>query len=245
MQFQFNDGGRLAAGRKGLTGDCIARAIAIAAELPYLDVYNALASGNKTQRTSKRESKSVSRTGRKTASHGIFTQRTWFKKYMMSLGFEWTPTMFIGQGCKVHLTDGELPQGRLVVALSKHMTAVIDGVINDTYDPQREVHWSAPYTGQELKRGQEINEANNTINWIERRCVYGYYKLKDMKPTTTTEKTRKYFDITVTRQDGTTFKNPLTLGESILIGKMAKENKSLYIEVKEAVESDYKIKFGL
>ena len=37
--------------------------------------------------------------------------------------------MHIGSGCKVHLRDGELPSGRLVVSVSKHMVAVVDGVI--------------------------------------------------------------------------------------------------------------------
>jgi hypothetical protein len=46
--------------------------------------------------------------------------------------------MFIGQGCKVHLREGELPMGRLVVNLSKHFTAVIDGVVYDTHDPTRD-----------------------------------------------------------------------------------------------------------
>ena len=32
MEFNFNDGGRAKAGYKGRTGDCVARAIAIAAE---------------------------------------------------------------------------------------------------------------------------------------------------------------------------------------------------------------------
>lgn len=40
-------------------------------------------------------------------------------------------------GCQKPPTDGELPSGRLVVSVSKHYTAVIDGVIHDTYDPQR------------------------------------------------------------------------------------------------------------
>jgi len=43
--------------------------------------------------------------------------------------------MAIGSRCKVHLADGELPPGRLVVSVSKHYAAVIDGVIHDTHDP--------------------------------------------------------------------------------------------------------------
>jgi hypothetical protein len=46
--------------------------------------------------------------------------------------------MAIGSGCKVHLRDGELPRGRLIVNVSKHMVAVIEGVIHDTHDPSRD-----------------------------------------------------------------------------------------------------------
>lgn len=160
MQFNLNDGGRAAAGYKGHAGDCVCRAICIATGLPYSEVYEALSKGNAMQRKSKRTAKRS-----KSAANGINTGRKWFKEYMKSLGFVWTPTMLIGQGCKVHLTDGELPMGNLVVAVSKHYTCVIDGVIHDTYDPQREVHWTG-------------NRGNGIENWTERRCVYGYYQLK-------------------------------------------------------------------
>ena len=42
-----------------------------------------------------------------------------------------------GSGCRVHLRPGELPKGRLVVAVSKHYTAVIDGTVHDIGDPCR------------------------------------------------------------------------------------------------------------
>ena len=66
---------------------------------------------------------------------------------MAKLGYVWTATMGIGTGCRVHLREGELPMGRLVVSVSGHVTAVIDGVIHDTHNPDRN-------------------------GW---RCVYGYY----------------------------------------------------------------------
>ena len=59
-------------------------------------------------------------------------------KYMASIGWAWTPTMAVGQGCRVHLTEGELPDGRLVVSVSGHTTAVINGVIHDTANPARD-----------------------------------------------------------------------------------------------------------
>jgi len=58
--------------------------------------------------------------------------------------------MGIGTGCKVHLREEELPKGKIIASVSKHLTTVIDGIIHDTHDPQR----------------------NGT------RCVYGYYTLQ-------------------------------------------------------------------
>lgn len=141
--FQYNDGGRSKTDFKGTTGDCVTRAIAIASGLPYQEVYDAMAHGNLTQRKSKHDKKKRTRTAR----DGISTSRKWFKDYMASIGFKWTPTMQIGSGCKVHLRPDELPKGRLIVAVSKHYTTMIDGVINDLYNPSR----------------------NGT------RCVYGYW----------------------------------------------------------------------
>jgi hypothetical protein len=131
--FVYNDGGREAAGYKGKAGDCVCRAIAIAARLPYQEVYDRLAEGNASQRKSKRSKGTRIRSAR----NGINTTRKWFKDYMLELGFVWTPTMHIGSGCKVHLKADELPSGRLVCNVSKHQVTVIDGVINDTYDCSR------------------------------------------------------------------------------------------------------------
>jgi hypothetical protein len=143
MEHIYDDGGRAEAGYKGSTGDCVARAIAITRGLSYQEVYDALADGNANER------KTTKSSGIRTARDGIHVTRDWFKRYMAELGFTWTPTMQIGQGCKVHLRDGELPIGCLVVQVSKHYTAVIDGVIHDTHDPSRD----------------------------GTRCVYGYWKL--------------------------------------------------------------------
>ena len=142
--FKYNDGGR-SDYFKGEGGDCVTRAIAIVTEKDYKEVYDVLAEGNATQRKGKREG---SKAGKRTALRGINTKRKWFQDLMKSWGFEWTPTMLIGQGCKIHLKADELPSGKIIVAVSKHYTAVIDGVVNDTYD---------------CSRGGN-------------RCVYGYWK---------------------------------------------------------------------
>jgi hypothetical protein len=140
MKFVLNDGGRESAGYQGKAGDCVTRSVAIVSGKSYAEVYAALAGGTGEERNSRGAS----------ARNGVHTKREWFKRYMLSIGFRWTPTMSIGTGCRVHLRDGELPMGRLVVAVSKHYTAVIDGVIHDAFDPSR----------------------NGT------RCVYGYWEYK-------------------------------------------------------------------
>ena len=139
MKFKYNDGGRKAAGYLGKTGDCVCRSIAIATNMPYAYVYMLLNEHAQEQRISKRQPR------RGDARTGLY--KTTIHRMMRMLGWKWTPTMQIGSGCKVHLRDGELPRGRLIVSVSKHMVAVIDGVIQDTHDCSR--------------RGT--------------RCVYGYY----------------------------------------------------------------------
>jgi len=127
MQFVFSDGGRRAAGfRRENVGDCVARSISIAMELPYMEVHSQLLEF--AQLTERRARKS-------NPSSGVFTRT--YRKFIEERGWVFTPTMAIGSGCRVHLRDGELPNGRLVVRLSRHLTAVIDGVIYDTYDPSR------------------------------------------------------------------------------------------------------------
>ena len=68
---------------------------------------------------------------------------------MKHFGGVWVPLSGIGTGCKAHLVANEIPMsGKIICNLSKHVTAVIDGVNYDTYDSSR----------------------NGT------RCVYGYWK---------------------------------------------------------------------
>ncbi len=124
-----DDGGREEAGYRGKTGDCVTRAIAIATRLPYQDVYDCLnALAAKHERRGKHKGISSARTG-------VYKQTS--RRLLESLNWEWTPTMEIGSGCRVHLRADELPADRLVVVVSRHVTAVIDGIVHDTHDPSR------------------------------------------------------------------------------------------------------------
>ena len=130
MQHVYNDGGREAAGFKGMTGDCVTRAIAIVTGLPYREVYDAINEEAKNERITKRKKKiSNARTG---------AYKVNYAKFLATQGWTWVPCMKVGQGCKVHMRTNELPSGKVVVRLSRHLAAVIDGVLHDTYNCTRD-----------------------------------------------------------------------------------------------------------
>jgi hypothetical protein len=115
-QFRYDDGGRAAAGYLGKTGDCVTRAIAIATGKSYDEVYRAI---------NKRAGKPIARKG---------VGREVYEPYLAELGWKWVPTMRVGQGCTTHLNAQVLPLGRLIVRVSKHMVAMLDGVVHDSYN---------------------------------------------------------------------------------------------------------------
>ena len=131
MKFVYNDGGREAAGYKGVARDCVCRAIAIATEMPYQEVYEKINQvALKERRSKKRKSKSSARTG---------VHKSTCLKLLNSLGWKWVACMGVGTGCKVHLRDGELPNDKtIIVKVSKHLTVVKNGEIHDTFNPSRD-----------------------------------------------------------------------------------------------------------
>lgn len=129
MKFVYDDGGRSKYYKAGDVRDCCVRSIAIATGEDYKVVYDELKRLNNG----------------KSCRNG--TPKKVWKKYMESIGWKWIPTMTIGSGCTVHLTEDELPKGTLIVSVSKHLTCVKDGVLYDTFDCTRDGN----------------------------RCVYGYY----------------------------------------------------------------------
>ena len=146
MKYQYNDGGR-SQYFKGDAGDCVVRAIAIASGLNYKKVYDDLYKLNAEYAISK-DTKVARRLRNKSATPRNGNYKKVYHDYILSLGFKWTPTMLVGQGCKVHLKADELPSGTFIARVSKHLCAVIDGEIHDTFNPSRE----------------------------GTRCVYGYYQ---------------------------------------------------------------------
>ena len=150
MRQLYHDGGRAAAGYKGDVGDCVVRAIAIVTGKPYREVYKELAKRMREWATTSKSKRAKWWRLKRRFTPRNGTPNPVMKRYMTELGFEWTPTMGIGTGCTVHLKANELPSGRIVARLTKHTTAIVNGVIYDTHDPSRN----------------------------ETRCVYGYWTWK-------------------------------------------------------------------
>jgi hypothetical protein len=135
----YDDGGRAAAGFRGDAGDCVTRAIAIATGLDYRRVYDDLAE------------RAAATGDPRSARNGVWPKV--YKPYLSDFGWRWWPTMAIGSGCTVHLTDELLdvvgvPGAPVIARLSRHLTAVVGGAIRDRSDPSRD----------------------------GTRCVYGYWR---------------------------------------------------------------------
>jgi hypothetical protein len=131
MRWRFDDGGRAVAGFRGAAaGDCVCRAIAIAAAQPYRVVYDALNALARLERPSRtRRGRSSARTG-STAPQWTPTCTPW------AAGPGPRPWRLAAAAASTCGPAG-LPRGRLVVNLSRHTTAHVDGVIYDLYDPSR------------------------------------------------------------------------------------------------------------
>jgi len=115
--FIYNDGGRKDAGYKGTAGDCAARAMAIALEIPYKQAYDELARAHRA------------RTGQKTARKGIYKDD--FETVLALYGWVWHPAPKLN-GRKARC--GDMPEGKVIARMARHYAAVIDGVVHDSWD---------------------------------------------------------------------------------------------------------------
>lgn len=136
---KLTDGGRLAAGFTGIAGDCVTRAIAIAAGRPYELAYTELRRRQQSY-ASERDLPRRWRSPRTGVFHDV-----------------WIPYLFALGWRQVLPLPADLPMGRLIVELPEHLTAVIDGVTHDAFDPwrtRRRVRsiWTGPLNDNPLDR---------------------------------------------------------------------------------------------
>ena len=120
--YQYNDGGRSASGRKGHAGDCVCRAIAIAMDRDYDEVYRELADANKAAGH------------KKSARNGIY--RKVYEAYLNQHGWVWhSAPKFDGRKAR----HSDMPNGVVIVRMARHIACVIDGVVHDTWDSRRKM----------------------------------------------------------------------------------------------------------
>ena len=119
MKFVYNDGGRSQYYKAEKVGDCVCRAIAIAAQKDYKEVYD-----------------TIKELTNENPRNGLSKRAT--LKVCAHFGGVWVSVMKFGEGCKMHLKEEEIPKGRIICNLSGHVTCIIDRVINDTYDCSRD-----------------------------------------------------------------------------------------------------------
>jgi hypothetical protein len=125
--WQFDDGGREAAGRIGKAGDCVCRAVSIASGRPYAEVHNRLRIITGHVRHGRRPS----------PENGIIVARAPFKRLMEEFGFGWVDFRHL-QKLPTVLS---LPvSGKLVVMIPRHTYAYIDGVVHDLAPPKVDFH---------------------------------------------------------------------------------------------------------
>lgn len=143
MEFWIiNDGGRAAAGFKGDAGDCVTRAFTIGqygiapTGEEYMTVYGELGRLLKEWAFSGRNSRAKApyRNGRSATPRDGMPKAV-IHSYATLIGWVWQPVMEIGKGTTMHLHPDELPQHPvMVVSLSKHLAAVVDGKLYDNHD---------------------------------------------------------------------------------------------------------------
>jgi|SRR5271165_257020 len=130
MKWVYSDGGRFAAGYKCHVGDYACRALSIATGHSYRDVQSKL-----------KKLDPINPRG-----------RGGYRDYLRYCGWGWIPTE------EVYFSAEELPIGRLVVQIEKHIAAVIDGVLFDTFDSSREGtiliegYWVQPSSAESAER---------------------------------------------------------------------------------------------
>jgi Protein of unknown function (DUF2786) len=149
MKFIFNDGGR-AASKHDEINDCACRAIAIATERPYHEIWSAF-------------SALLQQEGRRRPRSGVYESVQ--HKLMESLGWTWTETD------KTHLREDDLPPGRLVVCIRGHSVAVINGVIHDIWNPSRRQADGKPPLVYGYYKKCEAQASRNGISADQKRVI--------------------------------------------------------------------------
>ena len=119
--YEFNDGGRSAAGYKGTAGDCVTRALSILISggegATYKDVYSEFSKRNKVFN------------GKRSARDGV-SPKVWESVYKL----HGLARIALPKSQKLTYTEAYSIYGDCIVRTTKHVSAIIDGRLQDIFD---------------------------------------------------------------------------------------------------------------
>ena len=127
--YRYDDGGRAASGFKGHTGDCVVRAIAILTGVSYSDIYRRMAGAMR------HGGYAASGNGyRQKPRRGLrprLSARTIQNLVKTSYGLR---RVNLGRGPRPTYTEAWLLHGDCLVGTAKHISAIVDENLRDTFD---------------------------------------------------------------------------------------------------------------
>ena len=126
--FTYDDGGRKAAGYKGSARDCVVRAYAILTGVPYPESYDLFKVGIKAFEFEAIQAGKLRRQ-LKYPSRGVYTA-VWQKAFKDS----GIVKVKRGRGPWPTYTEAYEMAGNCIVTTNKHICAIIDGELRDTFD---------------------------------------------------------------------------------------------------------------
>jgi len=162
IDYRFDDGGRAAAGYRGRTGDCVVRAIAICAGEDYRAVYmtmadymkrNGYAASGNAHATRERNRKAPRRRGQLGA-------RRVQDRVLEAYGFR---RVRLPAGERPTLTGAHHRYGDCIAGTTRHMAAIVDGALRDTFDG-RTYEWAT-------ESGVETRQRKAQSVWVRRRAT--------------------------------------------------------------------------
>ena len=129
--YTFDDGGRADAGYKGSTGDCVTRAIAIITGQPYKSVYKTMAAAMKENGYS--ASGNAYATNKRKAPRKRGQKNAKAVQAMVMQGYGLVKVK-LPKGPRPTYTEASAVYGNCIVSTTRHLCAIVDGKVRDTFD---------------------------------------------------------------------------------------------------------------
>ncbi len=144
IDYHYDDGGREAAGYRGSSGDCVVRAIAVCARQDYRAVYRTMAEHMKRNGYAASGNAYAIRERSRKASRrkGQVAARRVQDRVLELYGFR---KVRLPAGARPTFTEAHRRYGDCIVGTTKHVAAVVDGALRDTFDG-RVYQWAKPRT---------------------------------------------------------------------------------------------------